>query len=862
MIWHSSDKSDVLKELSVDENKGLANGVAELRAEEYGKNLIHQGKKDSFGKIFIAQLKSKLTISLFIICIISLVISLIYRAQNPASPLLVIAIVLLNSGVIAYNLLRGNQALDDLKNATNPKATVLREGIIRQIPSYDLVPGDILILNEGDYITADARLIEVNNFRCNESVLTGINIPVDKRADEIFEDITIVSERLNMVYAGSSVTHGNAKAVVVETAINTEIGRSAAIINQTGADTMPIENALHSISKVSATAIWIVCALTFIVQFIINLNADGQFAVLTITALLNSLALAVAAIPEGITAISGFVLALGIQRIIKDNIVIKKAEAIETIGKVTVICSDKTGILTRNKMTLKKLFDGDTVFDSENDEITDKSATVLKLAALCSTLQNDSTETAIENASMLYNSKGKNEFEELYPRLCTIPFDANRKTMTSINMIEGRPVAIIKAAVESIADKCINCNCETIHKINDEFTSDSLRVIAIAMKPLDEIPANPNPEDIENNLIFVGLLGFDDAPRADAIEGIEICNSADIRTIMITGDNLLTAKAVARRIGVLKDGTEAISGAELSQISDEELLNNIEKYSVYARVSPEDKIRIISAWQQKGEMVAVTGDSMDDSDALAAADIGCVMGKHGADVAKGNADLIIGNNSFSAIVTAIRESRGLFANIQNAVSYMLTCNLAELLVYLIALIIFGVSPLTPAILLLINLLTDCVPIMALSTEKSELSVMSKKPSSLLGRMFDNHTLISTLLDGAFMVILGIIAFSIGKASGLEYAATMTFATLSFTQIFHCLNVRTKDSVFIAEYNFKSFFAISTIATILIIALLSITPIGAIFGLTMLKGKQFILTLILSLLIIPFSEIMKVLKKRM
>ena len=256
MIWHSSDKSDVLKELSVDESKGLANGVAELRAEEYGKNLIDQGKKDSFGKIFIAQLKSKLTISLFIICIISLVISLIYRAQNPASPLLVIAIVILNSGVIAYNLLRGNQALDDLKNATNPKATALREGIIRQIPSYDLVPGDILILNEGDYITADARLIEVNNFRCNESVLTGINIPVDKRADEIFEDITIVSERLNMVYAGSSVTHGNAKAVVVETGINTEIGRSAAIINQTGADTMPIENALHSISKVSATAIW------------------------------------------------------------------------------------------------------------------------------------------------------------------------------------------------------------------------------------------------------------------------------------------------------------------------------------------------------------------------------------------------------------------------------------------------------------------------------------------------------------------------------------------------------------------------------------------------------------------------------
>ena len=861
MIWHSSDKSDVLKELSVDESKGLANGVADLRAEEFGKNLIGKTDKVSFGKIFLSGLKSKLNITLFIICIISIIISLIYKVENPASPLLVIAIVILNSAVIAFNLYRGNRAIDELKNTTNPKATVLREGIVRQIPSYDLVPGDIIILSEGDYITADARLIEVNNFRCNESVLTGESIPVDKRSDEIFEDITPVSERLNMVFSGCSVTHGSAKAVVVETGVNTEIGRNATIINQTGADTMPVENALHSISKITETAIWIICALTFLIQFIINLSAEGQFAVLTVTALLNSVALAVAAIPEGITAISGFVLALGIQRIIKDNIVIKKAEAIETIGKVTVICSDKTGILTRNKMSLKKIFNGDEIFDSDNDEITEKSATVLKLAALCATLQNDATESAIENACINYNSKGRIEFEELYPRLCTIPFDAVRKTMTSINMIEGKPVAIIKAAVESIADKCINCDKETILKINDEFTSDSLRVIGIAMKPLSEIPANPNPEEIENELIFVGILGFDDAPRTDAIEGIEICNSADIKTIMITGDNLLTAKAIARRIGVLRDGTEAISGAELALLTDEELLKNIEKYSVYARVSPEDKIRIITAWQQKGEMVAVTGDSLDDADALAAADIGCVMGKHGTDVAKGNADLVIENSSFAAIVTAIRESRGLFANIQNAVSYMLTCNLAELLIYLIALIVFGVSPLAPAILLLINLLTDCVPILALTTEKAEISVMSKKPSSLLGRIFDNHTLVSTLLDGAFMVLLGLISFSIGMSHGLEYAATMTFTTLSFTQIFHCLNVRTKGSVFTAEYNFKSFLTISTLATILIIALLSITPIGFLFGLTMLKGNQFILAFFLSLLIIPFSEVMKIFKKR-
>ncbi len=859
MIWHSSDKLQVLSELSVDENKGLANGVADLRLEEYGKNLISNSKKESFGKIFAKQLKSKLTISLFVICIISFIISLIYKSDNLLSPFLVIGIVLLNSAVIAYNLYRGSKALDDLKNATNPTATVLRDGITKKIPSYELVPGDIILLEEGDYITADARLIEVNNFRCNESALTGISIPVDKRADDVYEDITPIEQRLNMVYSGCSVVHGNAKAVVVETGINTEIGRNATIIEQTGADVMPIENALHSISKIVSIIIWAVCILTFIIQFIINFNS-AQFAVVTVSSLLNSLALAVAAIPEGITAISAFILALGIQRIIKDSIVIKKADAIETLGKVTVICSDKTGILTRNKMTLKRIFDGDVVFDAENDEIGEKSATVLKLACLCSTLQNDSTENAIQNACIKFNSKGREEFEEFYPRLCTIPFDVQRKTMTSINMIEGRPVAIVKAAVEVIADKCINCDKETILKINDEFTGDSLRVIGIAMKPLSEIPANPNPDEIEKNLIFVGVLGFDDPPRADAIEGIEICNDAEIRTIMITGDNLLTAKAVARRIGILKDGTFAISGNELKELSDEELLANIQKYSVFARVGPEDKIRIISAWQQKGERVAVTGDSIDDMDALAAADIGCVMGKHGADVAKGNADLVIENNSFSAIVTAIKESRGLFANIQNSVSYMLTCNFAELFVYIIALVIFGLNPLTPALLLLINLITDCVPIIALSTEKSEMSVMSRKPSALLGRIFNKHLLISTVLEGTFMVLLGVIAFASGIKNGAAVAATMTFAVLSLTQIFHCFNVRTKGSIFTANYSIKSFLIISSLISIFIIVLFAVTPIGSIFGMTALSGKQFLFTLLISLLIVPFSEVIKLFNK--
>lgn len=849
MIWHSSEINDVLTQLEVDEKKGLTNGVVDIRTEIYGKNTIKNIDKPNFKKHFLGQLKSKLVISLIIIAILSFAVSLIYGDKDFYYPLFIIAIVIINSLVSAWHLYRCDDALNSLKSITNPSATVIRDGITRQIPSADLVPGDIIILNEGDFITADARIIETSNFRCNESVLTGENIPVDKRANVTFEEITPINERLNMVYSGCNVVHGSCKAVVVETGLNTEIGHNATMIQQTGADTIPIKATLDSTAKLANIAIIVVCLITFIIAMIQNFKSDMSFANLTAKLILNSVALAVAAIPEGLPAISTIVVALGIQRIIEDNIIIKKVTALEVLGKTTVICSDKTGIITHNHMSLNRVYDGERIIDVENEPFSEKTAILLRMAVSCSTLTNDSTEESIIDACYKYTSLSKSDIENLYPRLETIPFDNERKTMTSINMINGKPVAIVKGAPEALADKFINISAEELLKANEELAGDALRVICIGLKPLYEFVTNPSPEDIECNLTFAGLIGLYDPPRSDTIEGIASCDTAGIRTIMITGDNIITAKAVARRIGILKDGTEAITGAELSELSDEELAENITKYSVYARVTPSDKLRIIDAWHKNGDIVTITGDDITDADALACADIGCAMNMQGADVAKGNADIIISDNNFISIVNAIKESRGLFANIQKSVFYLFSCNIAELLIYLIGMLIFGAPPLAAILLLWINLLTDCAPAISLSTERAEYNVMQEKPITLMGRLFDTYKIIQIALYSVFITIITLIAYAIG-------GMTLAFLTLALSQILHSFNVKTNRSIINVRLGINDFMTVSTILIIFIILFLALTPAGAVFGLSMLSIKHLLIGLVLSVSIIPFGEILK------
>lgn len=859
MIWHSTASEEILRELEVDDKKGLPNGVADMRLKEYGRNVIARVEKPTYFKRFLSQLKSKTVIALIVIALISFAVSLMYNEADFFSPLLIIAIVLINAAVSAYHLHNCDNALDSMKSITNPSATVLREGIVHPVDSSLLVPGDIILLEAGDFISADARIIDSNEFRCNESMLTGDEIPVEKSGDGVYEDITAVENRSNMVFSGTSVVHGTAKAVVVATGLNTEIGRTSAILQQTGEKSLPLEGELDGIAKIANIIILIICLIVFVIGMALNFNS-GNFASTTIKMLMNAAALAVAAIPEGLPAIATIVIAIGIKRIVEDKIIIKDSDALEWLGKTNVICADKTGVLTRNKMQLAKIFDGDTLTDVENEPINEKTALVLKLAAACSTLNNDSTEDAIKKACLAYNSMSEKDIESFFPKLAVIPFDSERKTMTVITMINEKPFAIIKGAPEIVVPNCVGCNSDVILKLNDELANEAFRIVAIAMRPLDNIPANPNPADIEHSLTFVGLLGLYDPPRDNVIEDIRTCEQAGIKTVMITGDNLITASSIARRIGILKDGDKAVTGEELSEMSDEELAASVSDYSVYARVSPSDKLRIVRALKQAGNVVTITGDSVQDADALAAADVGCAIGKFGADVAKGSADIVISNNRFESIVCAVKESRGLFDNIKKSVYYLLSCNFAELIVILFGMIIFGVAPLAAVPLLWINLLTDCAPAVSLSMERAEHSAMKRKPYTTLGKIFDLGAVASIAIESIFIAVMTLIAYNSGEKDSGAAAMTMAFAVLGMSQIFHCFNSKLEGTLISKQLFSNGFLNFSAVITLFIIIFLVLTPAGYVFGMTTLTFGRFMLSLLFSFLIIPLSETIKLVKR--
>ncbi len=859
MIWHSTDRAAVLKELEVDDKKGLPNGVADMRLEKYGKNIISDSGKPTYLKRFLSQLNSKLVLVLIITALLSFIVSLMYNEVNSFSPLLIIGIVIINAAVSAYHLHTCDNALDSMKSATNPKAAVLRDGIVKNINSALLVPGDIILLEEGDYISADARIIESNEFRCNEVSLTGSEIPVEKSGEGIFEEITAACDRSNMVFSGTSVAHGNAKAVVVATGLNTETGHTTAILQQTGEKKLPLEKELDGIGKIVNTAVLIICAVAFIIGLIQNFSS-GNFAAMTLRVLVNSVALAVAAIPEGLPAVATVVVAVGIQRIVQDKIIIKDSDALETLGKTNVICADKTGILTRNKMQLSRIYDGDKITDVEIEAPGEKPALVLKLATACSTLRNDPTEEAIKKACLTYNSMSEKDIAGFFPQLGVIPFDSERKTMTVISMINEKPFAIIKGAPEVVLPECVGINAEEVLKINDAMAEDALRIVCIAMRPLDSIPANPNPEEIEHGLTFVGLLGIIDPPRDNVTDDIAACKAAGIRTVMITGDNLITAKSIARRIGILTDDSSAVTGEELAALSDEELAQSVKNYSVYARVSPADKTRIVKAWQQNGAVVTVTGDSVQDTEALISADIGCAMGKFGADVARGTADIVISNSRFGSIVCAIKESRGLFDNIRKSVYYLLSCNFAELLSVFAGMLIFSGTPLSAVQLLWINLLTDCAPAISISMEKAEDAVMKRKPYTALGKLFDGRSLIGLAIQSLTITAATLIAFVLGRSAGSAAAMTMAFGVLGMSEIFHCYNNRLDGTLFGKHIFANRFLNLSAILTLFILIFLMLTPAGYVFGMTVISFKQFIICLLLAFAIVPVTELIKLVNK--
>ncbi len=849
MIWHSSEIENVLSELKTNKENGLWSSEVDERIEIYGKNTTAITHKNSLLTRFLSQLKNKVVYFLITVAIITFIVNLIYNPNNFYFPILIIAIVFLNAFISAFHLYKCDLALDEIQNASNPKVEVIRDNKKQFIPSDLLVPGDIIILNEGDYITADARLIATDLFRCNESVLSGDIIPVEKDANAILEDITLSTARKNMVFAGCSVVHGNATAVVVETGLRTEIGKITDINRQTNSETLPITDSLNKSGKKINTAILIICVIAFLIGIIQNFNTAEPFASITVNSLLNAVALGICAMPESLPAISTIVIALGIHRMINDRVIIKNTKALELLGQTEVFCVDKTGILTKNNMELNYIYDGEELIDISADVIPEKALSALQLTVSCSMLENDSTEKAIENACEKLTTMSKVDIGNLFPRLAQISFDSTRKTMTSINMIGGTPVAVVKGAPEVLIEKCSLQNKDTIYEVYKNLTKDSYRAICVAIKKLDEIPSSPDPELIENELTFVGLLALYDPPQSDTVEAIKTCKMAGINTIMMTGDNIDTAKTIARRIGILQDDSQAISGTELSELTDTELCNQIEKYTVYARISPEDKIRIINAWQKKEKIVAVTGNGTEDADALSVADIGCSVGSYGTDIAKGNADVIIENKKFMSVVNSICESRGLFENVKKSVSYLLSCNFGEILAFILGMLFFGMPPLAALQLLWINLLTDSTSVISLTTEKSELDVMRKKPIALSGHLFSKGASINIACDAIVIAALTLISFAIG-------GSTMAFSTLSMVQIFHSFNLKTHDTIIKADFKGNKFMNYTSVLVLFIALFLVITPAGYVFGLEVLSFGKLLLSLALSISIIPICEIKK------
>ena len=859
MIWHSSHIDDVLKQFNVNPDTGLTNSVVEDKIETYGKNEIKSAEKLTLFERFLQQLKSKTLISLIIVSFISFIIALVYKQPNPHTNLMLILVLLVTAFINAFYLYTCDNTFNDIKSVAHPKVKVLRDGTVKVITSDYLVTGDIILLSEGDFVSADARLIESVELRLNESALTGEEVPVEKEASVILDDIIPFENRSNMVFSGTTVVHGTAKAVVVAVGYETENGKTSYIQQQIGEKQMPIENEIDLVGKFVNGTVLVVCILTFIITLFQNISSELPFAITTLSLILNSLALAVAAIPKGLPAIATIVIATGLGRFLKEKIILKRINVFEMVGKTDVILADKTGLLTHKDMTLSKIYDGKRVMELGTDTLSDNAYILLKLGAVCSTLTNDSTEKTIKNACYEYNRISETDLLAMMPKLNTIPFDSTRKSMTVITMIHERPFAIVKGAPEIIIPKCNNCNTNQILAVNEELAQSGFRNICVAMRPLSAIPTNPNAESIENNLTFVGIFALKENVRKSAIKDIRLCNKANIKTIMVTGDNLSTAKVIAYQLGILTDESQAITGEELKYMTDEQLSLNIENYRVFARVTPADKLRIVKAWQRRKAIVTITGDRLKDAEALACADIGCAIGQYGTDVAKGNADIIILKNGFSSLVTTIKESRGFFSNIKKAVYYLCSCNLSELLLVFLSSCIFKIPALAAVQLLLVNLLTDSAPAISYSLEKAEDAVMNKKTFNKLRRLIDAKFFASVVLQSIVMATCSLFAFGIGNKVSHEVGMTMAFVTIGLSQGIHCFNNKFEGTIFTKELFSNSFMNKSVFCELFIVIFLAFTPIGFMFGFTILTLPQFLISLLLAIIILPICELFKFIK---
>ena len=862
MLHHHETAQSVIADLDSDLQLGLSAQHVEARQRQYGENKLQEKKKKTNWQRFLDQFKDVMILILIAAAAISFVIACV--EGNPKEffePVLILLIVIMNAVMGVMQESKAEKALDALKSLSAPHARVIRDGTEEVIEASQLVPGDIIRLEAGDFVPADARLIRSVSLKSEESALTGESVPSEKDADVIVAEDAPLGDRTNMVFSGCSITYGTATAIVIATGMNTEMGKIANLLDNEEDGQTPLQQKLAQLGKYLGILALAACAIIFVVGLTNGIPVMEIF--------MTAVSLAVSAIPEGLPAIVTIVLSIGVQRMVKKNAIIRRLPAVETLGSASIICSDKTGTLTQNRMTLVQAYlDKGEKKEGISSANSAQVRELLRYGTLCCDGSvsfhgteekhiGDPTETAIVLAAHK-NGMPKDELTRQYPRLAEIPFDSDRKLMTTVCRMDGKLVAIVKGAFDVMAPRCIVGDMQSARKVNDEMSSNALRVLAIATRELDEMPAEITPDVLEKDLTFQGLVGMIDPPRPEAKEAVKTCRKAGIKPVMITGDHVVTAAAIARELGILEKNDRAITGAELDAMTDAELDAQVEKISVYARVSPENKIRIVKAWQRKGQVVSMTGDGVNDAPALKAADIGCAMGITGTDVAKGAADMTLTDDNFATIVDAVREGRGIYANIRKVVGFLLGTNIGEVITVFVAMLLWHKTPLLSMQLLWINLVTDSLPAIALGMEAVEDDIMEQRPKPKNEGIFAHGLGVRTVIQGVMFGTLSLIAFYLGeKLTGvLEGGQTMAFIVLALSQVVQAFNMRSEHSLFkIGPFTNKKL-NLAALTSLVLVALVMFTPLSTVFGLMYLPGKLYLIGLGLILVPLVIMELSK------
>lgn len=862
MVFHSEALEKVLAALSTDASSGLDEKKVEARQAEFGENKLTEKKKKGMLARFAEQFKDVMILILIAAAAVSFVTSCVEGEPEFFEPSLILFIVIVNAVVGVLQESKAEKALDALKNMSAPHARVIRNGEEAVINASELVPGDIIRLEAGDFVPADARLIQSVSLKSEESALTGESVPSEKDAKAMVKADAPLGDRSNMVFSGCSITYGTALAVVTATGMNTEMGKIANLLANEEEGPTPLQQKLAQLGKYLGIMALAACAIIFVIGMANGIPAFEIF--------MTAVSLAVSAIPEGLPAIVTVVLSIGVQRMVKRNAIIRRLPAVETLGSASVICSDKTGTLTQNRMTLVKAYvDGaDSPEDAAADVLSDGVRKLLCYGTLCCDGSvvfhegeeqhiGDPTETAIVLAAHK-NGMPKEELGIQYPRIAEIPFDSDRKLMTTVNQIDGKNIVITKGAFDMMAARCTNGDLEKARRINDGLSGSALRVLAVGYKEIDKVPDNPTSEELESGLTFMGLVGMIDPPRPEAAEAVQVCRQAGIRPIMITGDHVVTASAIAKSLGILEEGDRAVTGAELDLMNDTELDASVEDISVYARVSPENKIRIVKAWQRKGQVVSMTGDGVNDAPALKAADIGCAMGITGTDVAKGAADMTLTDDNFATIVDAVREGRGIYANIKKVVGFLLGTNIGEVLTVFFAMLLWHKSPLTSIQLLWINLVTDSLPAIALGMEAVEPDIMNQKPKPKDESIFAHGFGIRISLQGVMFGVLSLIAFFIGHhmTGSDEGGRTLAFMVLALSQVVQAYNMRSEHSLFKIGLFGNRMLNLAALISVALVSLVLFTPICGVFEMMTLSPVLYLIGLGLILTPLLVMELAK------